>query len=79
MEHAGNYMDFTQPLEFETFLRYRNNEQLRARVAEFRADAEEGIVKGEEYHNFFKSFGPYLDIEKPLFLEQLAIYVPVSV
>ena len=71
MEHAGNYMDFTQPLEFEIAPRYRNNEQLRARVAEFRADAEEGIVKGEEYHNFFKSFGPYLDIEKPSFWSNL--------
>ena len=71
MEHAGSYMDFTQPLEFEIAPRYRNNEQLRARVAEFRADAEEGIVKGEEYHNFFKSFGPYLDIEKPSFWSNL--------
>ncbi len=71
MEHAGNYMDFTQPLEFQIAPRYRNNEQLRTRVAEFRADAEEGIVKGEEYHNFFKSFGPYLDIEKPSFWSNL--------
>jgi len=64
-EHAANYMDFTAPLEFEIARPYRSNEQLQARVAEFKKEAQDGLVQGKDYHEFFRNFGPYLDIQKP--------------
>ncbi len=70
-EHAGNYMDFTRPLNFKVDNKYSSNENLLKSVNEFKYDAEEGKISGEDYHNFFKKFGRYLIIEKPTFLSNL--------
>ena len=70
-EHAGNYMNFTKPLDFEIDKQYSSNESLVKTVNEFRYDAEEGKLSGDEYHNFFKKYGRYLIIEKPSFLSNL--------
>ena len=70
-EHAGNYMNFTKPLNFEIDKQYSSNESLVKTVNEFRYDAEEGKLSGDEYHNFFKKYGRYLIIEKPSFLSNL--------
>jgi hypothetical protein len=70
-EHAGNYMNFTEPLNFKIDRQYISNEDLVKRVNEFKYDSEEGKFSGEEYHEFFKKFGRYLIIEKPSFLSNL--------
>ena len=70
-EHAGNYINFTRPLEFQLSPEYRSNPRLRERVAQFREDAAEGLLSGEDYHNFYKTYGAYLDIEKPSFFSNL--------
>ena len=70
-EHAGNYMNFTKPLDFEIDRQYNSNEALVRKVNEFKYDAEEGKISGEDYHDFFKKFGRYLIIEKPSFLSNL--------
>ena len=70
-EHAGNYMNFTGPLEFSIAPEYQNSERLRSRVNEFREDIREGMVTGDDYHQFFRSLSPYLVIEKPSFLSSL--------
>ncbi|MDG2371968.1 MAG: DUF2723 domain-containing protein [Flavobacteriaceae bacterium] len=70
-EHAGNYMNFTKPLDFEIDRQYNSNEALIRKVNEFKYDAEEGKLSGEDYHDFFKKFGRYLIIEKPSFLSNL--------
>ncbi|MEE3034417.1 MAG: DUF2723 domain-containing protein [Bacteroidota bacterium] len=66
-EHAANYMNFTSPLDFEIALPYRGNEMLEERVREFRQEGIEGNLTGEDYHQFFRTLGPYLNIEKPSF------------
>ena len=64
-EHSGNYMNFTGPLEFSIIPEYRNNEMLRSRVDEFREDVLDGVVTGDDYHKFFRTLSPYLEIKKP--------------
>ena len=70
-EHAGNYMNFTEPLDFQLAPEYSGNQRLRDRVNQFRQDAEDGVLSGEDYHKFYKTYGAYLDIEKPSLLSNL--------
>ncbi|MBN09627.1 MAG: hypothetical protein CMC79_04575 [Flavobacteriaceae bacterium] len=70
-EHAANYMNFTKPLNFRISSEYSSNERLVERINEFKSDIEDGLVSGDEYHTFFKTFGRFLDIEKPSFLSNL--------
>lgn len=70
-EHAGNYMDFTEPLEFSIKREYRNSEPLRRRVFSFREEVAEGRISGQEYHNFLKKMSPYLNIKKPTFISNM--------
>ena len=78
-EHAENYINFTGPLEFSIRPEYRGSEELRQRVAQFRQDAMEGIVSGEDYHRFYKSMARYLDIEKPTFFANLYYFFTYQV
>jgi hypothetical protein len=73
-DHAANYMNFTQPLEFNIKSSYRSNPQLQQRIQEFREDVEDGAVSGDQYHEFLKNFSPYLNIEKPSFLSNLKFF-----
>jgi hypothetical protein len=73
-DHAANYMNFTQPLEFNIKSSYRSNPQLQQRVQEFREDVEDGAVSGDQYHEFLKNYSPYLNIEKPSFLSNLKFF-----
>ena len=73
-EHAGNYMNFTEPLNFTIKSSYRSNPQLQQRIQEFREDVEDDAVTGEQYHQFLKTFSPYINIEKPSFLSNLKFF-----
>lgn len=73
-DHAGNYMNFTEPLEFNIKSSYRSNPQLQQRIQEFRKDVADGAVSGDQYHEFLKTFSPYLNIEKPNFLSNLKFF-----
>ena len=70
-EHAGNYMNFTGPLEFTIAPEYRSNQMLVSRVNDFRNEIREGMVTGDDYHQFFRTLSPYLQIEKPSFWSSL--------
>ena len=70
-EHAGNYINFTRPLEFSISPSYRGNEMLVSRVNDFRDEIREGQLTGDDYHQFYKTLAPYLDIEKPSFWSSL--------
>ena len=70
-EHAGNYMNFTGPLSFSVRPEYQNNEMLVSRIDDFREDIREGVVTGDDYHQFFRSLSPYLVVEKPSFWSSL--------
>ena len=70
-EHAGNYMNFTGPLEFSIAPEYRSNQMLVNRVNDFRNEIREGMVSGDDYHKFFRTLSPYLEIQKPSFWSSL--------
>ena len=70
-EHAGNYMNFTGPLEFAIAPEYRSNQMLMSRVNDFRNEIREGMVSGDDYHKFFRTLSPYLEIQKPSFWSSL--------
>ena len=74
-EHAGNYMNFTGPLEFAIAPEYRSNQMLVDRVNDFRNEIREGMVTGDDYHQFFRTLSPYLEIEKPSFWSSLQFLI----
>ncbi len=71
-EHAANYMNFTGPLSFSINPRYKGSAALKERVDDFKYKISQEEVNGEDYHNFFREFGPYLEIEMPSFLSNLS-------
>ena len=64
-EHAENYMMFSGFLDFKLKPEYQLENELRAEVSNFKNDVAQGLVDYEDYHNFLKEFGQYIDIEKP--------------
>ena len=53
-EHAGNYINFTGPLDFKINSSYRNNDQLKVELKLLKNDSEEGVLSGKDYDDFFK-------------------------
>ena len=70
-EHAENYMRFTRPLKFSIAREYQGSEELQQEVSLFRQEVNQGSATVEDYHNFYKRLGPYLDIKKPSFWSNL--------
>ena len=64
-EHAENYMMFSGFLDFRLKPEYQLENELRTAVSDFKNDVVQGRVDYEDYHNFLKQFGQYIDIEKP--------------
>ena len=73
-EHAGNYINFTEPLEFSLKSSYRSNSQLQQILNEFREEITDGSVSGDQYHDFLKKYSPYLNINKPSFISNLKFF-----
>ena len=74
-EHAENYMMFTGLLEFKIKPEYLMEEQIRDLVSDFRTRLNEGRIDYEDYNNFLKQFGQYLEIEKPTFIDNLSFLI----
>ena len=72
MEHATNYMQFTDGLEFTIKREYLGESRLIDIVKDFNQDIRSGNVGVEDLDNFLKDFGPFLDIQKPTFLQNIA-------
>ncbi len=70
-EHAVNYMRFTNVLDFKVKPDYAEEEELLQVVSEFRTAYASGKLEIEDYDKFLKSYGQYLDIEKPKTLDNL--------
>jgi len=64
-ENAKNYLMFTGILDFKLKPEYQLENELRNAIFSFKNDVSQGLVDYEDYHNFLKQFGQYLDIEKP--------------
>jgi len=70
-EHIANYMKFTGPIAFQIKPEYRSEKELIRAVTEFRKEFAQGRMDYDDYDKFLKSFGDYLDIEKPSFADNL--------
>lgn len=70
-DHNENYMTFTEPLEFRVKPEYAEESQLIQLVSDFRAAYETGRVDMEDYDKFLKTYGEYLIIEKPTFVNNM--------
>ncbi|MEZ4874811.1 MAG: DUF2723 domain-containing protein [Flavobacteriaceae bacterium] len=71
IEHAGNYLKYTNGLEFGVKREYRNEKRLVEEVAKFKQAHDNGIVDGDDYNDFLNQFGPFLDIKKPSFWDNM--------
>ncbi len=70
-EHAENYMIYSGALEFSIKPEYSMQNELRNLVNNFRKAITEGEVDFEGYHDFLKTYGRYLDIEKPSLIDNI--------
>lgn len=70
-DNAVNYMTFTQPVKFTINPEYSHEDELVQVVAEFRNAYSSGKLGIEEYDKFLKSYGEYLIIEKPSFVDNM--------
>jgi len=71
MEHASNYLKYTNGLEFGIKRQYRNEQRLVDEVNSFKEAHANGLVDGDEYHKFLEQFSPFLDIKKPTFIQNM--------
>ena len=71
-EHNVNYMKFTSPLEFSVKEEYNEEQELLQIVSEFRTAYRAGKLDLADYDKFLKSYGEYLDVEKPSMVDNLS-------
>ena len=70
-EHAENYMMYSGFLDFSIKTDYQMQNDLRTVVDDFKNAVANGEVDYEDYHNFLKKYGRYIDIEKPSLIENI--------
>ena len=67
-EHASNYLRYTGFLDYEVKRKYKNQpeaKELIELVNDFKKRTYQGDIDYDEHHKFLKTYGTYLDIEKP--------------
>ncbi|MEC8536009.1 MAG: hypothetical protein VXY75_01305, partial [Bacteroidota bacterium] len=70
-EHASNYMRYSGFLGFSVKPEYKMQNEFRGLVDEFNKSVDEGTVDFNDYHNFLRTYGRYLDIQKPSILDNI--------
>ena len=70
-EHNVNYMKFTEPLDFRIHPDYAEEQELVDIVAQFRSAFNQGRLDLEDYDSFLKTYGDYLIVEKPSFINNI--------
>jgi Protein O-mannosyl-transferase TMEM260-like len=70
-EHNANYLEFIGGLEFGIKREYRSEERLVEEVSKFKQAYASGLVDGDDYNKFLTDFGPFLDIKKPTFAQNM--------
>ena len=70
-EHAENYMKYSGPLEFSIKSEYKMQNEFRSLVNNFRKAVADGEIDYEGYHDFLKTYGRYLNIEKPSLIDNI--------
>lgn len=71
-QNASNYMDFIGPLQFSIKPEYMASNPLQDRISDFQRRSQQGLLSGSDYHDFFRSYGRYLDIKKPSLLQNIS-------
>ncbi len=71
IENNANYLEFIDGLDFTVKREYAQEARLLEEVKRFKEAHQKGLVDGEDYDAFLKDFGPFLDIEKPSFGENM--------
>lgn len=66
-EHIKNYMEFTGPIKFTIKPEYQNEQELLSAVTQFRREYARGKLDNDDYDKFLRSFGSYIDVQKPSF------------
>jgi len=72
IDHASNYLEFTDGLDFTIKREYLGESRLVDIVKEFKKDIREGKIAADDFDSFLKDFGPYLDIQKPSFMQNMS-------
>ena len=72
IEHASNYMEFTDGLDFTIKREYLGESRLVDIVREFKQDIRAGKIAADDFDSFLKDFGLFLDIKKPTFMQNIA-------
>ena len=70
-EHAENYMKYSGFLEFSIKSEYQMQNELRSLVNSFKESVVNGEVDYEDYNDFLKQYGRYIDIQKPSLLDNI--------
>ena len=70
-EHAKNYLNYTGFLDFDIKLNYKNEENIQSLVNEFKNEINSGNIDYEDFHNFLKQYGQFLEIKKPSLFSNL--------
>ncbi len=71
IEHATNYLQLTDGLDFSVKGEFLSEPRLVEEVSRFKEAYSSGMVDSEEYHKFLQNFGQFLDIEKPSFFQNM--------
>src|SRR5690554_1848639 len=71
VDHASNYMEFTGGLDFSVKAEYLNEPRLIEEVNKFKQAHRQGLVDTSDYDKFLKTFGEYINIERPSLFQNL--------
>ena len=70
-EHAENYLNYTGYLDFKIKPRYASESELVDFIKDFKGKINSNEIDYEDFHNFLRQYGQFLDIEKPSFMSNL--------
>ena len=70
-EHASNYMRYSGFLKFSIKSEYKMQNEFRTLVDDFNKSVAEGEVDYDGYHNFLRTYGRYLNIQKPSLIDNI--------
>ncbi|MBV1924407.1 MAG: DUF2723 domain-containing protein [Flavobacteriaceae bacterium] len=71
-DNNANYLEFTDGLDFTIKREYRGEQRLVEEVRKFKQAYNEGLVDSSDFNSFLKDFGPFMDIEKPSFGQNIS-------
>ena len=71
-EHAKNYMMYTGYLNFNLKPEFQMQNELRNIINETKSKAAKGLIDFDDYHDFLRQFGQYIDVAPPSMASNIA-------